>query len=242
MVADRRGRGSRRADAIDIRTLAEAAARAAAGTGVVVRSNLVVALDKTVVIHYSMGMFGAQPKGDEPMSTATTRRLSAAETASLVRKALKTAHPGIKFGVRSKTYAGGASIDVSWTDGPTTSQVEATAKLYQGASFDGSTDTQDYHESLLSTEDGAEVVSYGADFVFCHRSLSSEFQAELKNEIAEFTGEPYDPRRSYRAAALSAPGTHEPATLHHSSHETTWGTDLIARLAWNRPKLPTPAA
>jgi hypothetical protein len=87
--------------------------------------------------------------------TSSTRQLSAAETASLVRKAVKTAHPGVEFRVRSKTYAGGASVDVSWTYGPTAAQIEATAKLYQGATFDGMTDCSTYRESLLSTDDGA---------------------------------------------------------------------------------------
>jgi len=182
-----------------------------------------------------MAMFGAQPKGDEPVTPSTKRRLSAAETAALVRKAVKTAHPGVKFSVRSKTYAGGASIDVSWTDGPTTSQVEATTKLYQGATFDGMTDLRHYHDSLLSTDDGAEVVRYGADFVFCHRSFSPEFMAECENELAELTGEPYEPCRSYNAAALSTPGTDEPAKLCHSQ-EKAWGSDLVHRLAWSRPQ------
>jgi Large polyvalent protein associated domain 29 len=183
-----------------------------------------------------MGMFGAQPKGDESMPISTKRRLSTAATAALVRKAVKTAHPGVKFSVRSKTYAGGASIDVSWTDGPTVPQVEATAKLYQGATFDGMTDSTHYHDSLLSTDDGAEVVSYGTDFVFCNRRLSAEFIGQLENELAALTGEPYDPRRAYHAVALATPGTDEPAKLCSSIHEKTWGTDLIHQLAWSRPQ------
>jgi conjugative element/phage-associated large polyvalent protein len=169
------------------------------------------------------------------MSPTPKRRLSAAETAALVRKAVKGAHPGVKFSVRSKTYAGGASVDVSWTDGPTASEVEATAKLYQGATFDGMTDVKHYHDSLLSIDAGAEVVRYGADFVFCHRSLSPEFMAELENELAEFTGEPYEPCRSYHAAALSTPGSDEPARLCRSQ-EQAWGSDLVHRLAWSRPQ------
>jgi conjugative element/phage-associated large polyvalent protein len=183
-----------------------------------------------------MRMIEAHPIGDESVTPNTKRHLSTAETAALVRKAIKSAHPGVKFGVRSKTYAGGASIDVSWTDGPTVAQVEATAKLYQGASFDGMTDSRQYHDSLLSTDDGAELVSYGADFVSCHRHLSAELMTQLENEVAELTGEPYDPRRAYHAVALSTPGTDEPAKLCSSRHEQTWGTDLIHQLAWNRPQ------
>ncbi len=41
---------------------------------------------------------------------------SAADTAKLVRAALKRSFPGTRFSVRSKTYSAGASIDVSWMD------------------------------------------------------------------------------------------------------------------------------
>jgi len=55
-------------------------------------------------------------------ATPTPRRetvyVSVAETAKLVRAALKAAFPGITFSVRSKSYSMGASISVRWTDGP----------------------------------------------------------------------------------------------------------------------------
>ena len=77
------------------------------------------------------------------MNTQTSPRyLSAAETAKLVRQALKREFADTKFSVRSSTYSGGASIDVSWTDGPRTSRVEAVAKEYQGGRFDGMIDYQ----------------------------------------------------------------------------------------------------
>ena len=63
-----------------------------------------------------------------------------ADTAKLIRKALAKAYPSVKFSVRSKKYAGGASIYVSWMDGPTTSQVDAITSQYQSARFDGSID------------------------------------------------------------------------------------------------------
>lgn len=93
------------------------------------------------------------------------RYLSCAETAKLVRKALKEAFPEIKFSVRSDTYSGGASIRVRWTGGPITSQVEAIAKVFEGADFDGMTDYKSHNSHAL---DG-EPVSFGADFIFCNR-------------------------------------------------------------------------
>ena len=49
--------------------------------------------------------------------------LSCAETAKLVRAALKKAFPGVKFSVKSSVYSMGASIRVGWTDGPVTKAV-----------------------------------------------------------------------------------------------------------------------
>lgn len=69
-----------------------------------------------------------------------THYMTCAETAKLIRAELKRTFPGITFSVRSSTYSGGASIDVSWTDGPTESLVERITSKYQGKDFDGSID------------------------------------------------------------------------------------------------------
>lgn len=103
----------------------------------------------------------------------TSVRLSAAETAKLVRQALKAEWPGVKFSVRSKTYSGGASIDVGWCDGPTAPAVDAVTNLYRGADFDGMQDLKTYR-SALAVVDGEPVeVRYGADFIFSSRSRSA---------------------------------------------------------------------
>jgi len=51
--------------------------------------------------------------------------ISTPATAKLVRMILKEAFPGVRFFVNSRSYAGGASIDVGWMDGPTIDQVRA---------------------------------------------------------------------------------------------------------------------
>ena len=53
-----------------------------------------------------------------------TRYISTTETAKIIRQELAKAFPGIKFSVKSKSYSGGSSIDVGWTDGPTPKMVE----------------------------------------------------------------------------------------------------------------------
>ena len=57
-----------------------------------------------------------------------TKYFTCAETAKLIRQSLKEAFTGVKFSVRSSTYSGGASISVSWTDGPNAAQVESITK------------------------------------------------------------------------------------------------------------------
>ena len=88
-----------------------------------------------------------------------TRWFSAADTAKLVRAALKRGFPGVKFSVRSSTYAGGASIDVSWTDGPLDTDVNPVVKRYAGAGFDGMIDLK-YYRSHYLRPDGTTFVAY----------------------------------------------------------------------------------
>ncbi len=134
--------------------------------------------------------------------------ISCAETAKLLRKAVKAEFPNTKFSVRSKTYAGGASINVSWIDGPTHKQVDAITGRFQGAGFDGMTDYK-YYVSHWRLPDGsvhlakvpeyfghereetpkphpnAEPVSFGADYIFCNRHLSDCMIAATKAAYAK---------------------------------------------------------
>jgi hypothetical protein len=97
-----------------------------------------------------------------------SKYLSCADTAKLIRQSLKEAFPKIKFAVRSSTYSGGASINVSWIDGPNEPQVKAVAGTFSGAYFDGMTD---FKGSTYAMIDGQQV-RFGADFVFCNRRHS----------------------------------------------------------------------
>ena len=140
--------------------------------------------------------------------------LSCAETAKLVRAALKKAFPGVKFSVRSHVYSGGASINVGWVDGPKTKAVEAVAGAYSGGGFDGmidmaySVDSWLYPDGSVSmasspgtsgsmgiyspydheaVEPGAERVRFGAKYIFCERENSLEaFTAATKKVCEEW--------------------------------------------------------
>lgn len=103
------------------------------------------------------------------MST-TVKYVDAAEIAKLVRRDLKRAFPTTKFSVRTDKYSMGASVRVSWVDGPAADRVERIVKRYEGATFDGMQDLKTYHESVI---DGERVHSM-ADFVFCSRRVANE--------------------------------------------------------------------
>jgi hypothetical protein len=146
------------------------------------------------------------------------------KTAKLLRKALKAEFPGVKFSVRSDRYAGGSSINVSYTDGPVVSKVEAVCSLYRGASFDGMTDSMNYHSTFLTTDDGFEEVRMGADFIPVQRTTSPEFQATLIAEFERIYGIKYDAEKLYNEVYVSGF-----SSLHITGVER--GSTLLYRLS-----------
>lgn len=136
-----------------------------------------------------------------------TTYYSVTETAKFIRKALKLAWPGTKFSVRSDKYSGGASIRIAWTDGPKSSDVEHYIAGYEGRGFDGMIDMAYTKDSWLlpdgravvwqsgGTEGSrgvrsayqtikphpeAEKVHFGANYVFCSRTLSDTYVARAE--------------------------------------------------------------
>jgi hypothetical protein len=148
--------------------------------------------------------------------------LTCAETAKLVRRALKEAFPGHRFSVRSDTYSMGASIHVKWTDGPTQKEVDRVVKHFAGGDFDGMIDLA-YHVEHYLSPDGKAVLAYspgtesgggrhpkarspapapdwkrvqfGADHVFPERELSTKFRAALEATVEELSGQEFSELR-----------------------------------------------
>jgi hypothetical protein len=109
--------------------------------------------------------------------------LSCADTAKLVRQALKESFPSVKFSVRSDSYSGGASIDVRWTDGPNGKQVDEILDAFEGAYFCGMTD---YKGSVYHLLDG-KPVRFGADFVTGQREISdAQYAKALKFLVGKY--------------------------------------------------------
>ena len=89
------------------------------------------------------------------------------------RVELKRAFPGVKFSVRSESYAGGNSIWACWTDGPTSKDVDAIIQKYSGGSFDGMDDLYTYAATAWTDAFG------DAKYVFANRHYSDEFVASV---------------------------------------------------------------
>ncbi len=99
-----------------------------------------------------------------------------------LRTELKRAFPGVAFRVRTSQYSGGNSVDVSWTDGPNSQQVEALAKKYQGGHFDGMTDCYEYKRSPWPEVFGE------AKYVFCSREYSDKMLQSVIARVCERLG------------------------------------------------------
>ncbi|MCY1395961.1 hypothetical protein D9M71_109200 [compost metagenome] len=80
-----------------------------------------------------------------------------------MRAALRKAFPKVKFSVRKTSYG---SVTVSWTDGPTTREVEAIVDRHQGGHFDGMEDIYKHEKTPFVAVFG------GAEYVFTRREYT----------------------------------------------------------------------
>lgn len=112
--------------------------------------------------------------------------ITGAETSRFLKETLKERYPDTKFSVRWGGYAGGGSVHISWTDGPSVKEVDEIADSFSGATFDGSQDLKEYKDSVLiklparfESSNESVLVSFGTDFVFTDRELSPQYQSSL---------------------------------------------------------------
>jgi hypothetical protein len=85
--------------------------------------------------------------------------LTHADRAKLIRSALKTAFPSVKFSVRTSVYSMGGDVSVYWMDGPRASDVEPIANAYQTKGFDGSIDMA-FSKHIWLAPDGSASLAY----------------------------------------------------------------------------------
>lgn len=74
-------------------------------------------------------------------------------TAAELRKALRTAFPGVKFSVWMSRGTGYGWLHAEWTDGPTADQVRQITNRFRDSYFDGQDDSYHRIESTLYARD-----------------------------------------------------------------------------------------
>jgi hypothetical protein len=90
---------------------------------------------------------------------AQARYIDVVEAAKMIRKHLKVTFPGVKFSVKSARYAGGASIDIDYIDGPLPESVRTAVAGFRGARFDGMIDLQYNADSWYCAKHGARTAA-----------------------------------------------------------------------------------
>lgn len=171
------------------------------------------------------------------MSTYTPPRyISARNQAKMIRAALKTAFPGVKFSVRCSR---GSAINVRWTDGPTVDDVRAITQLYRGGGFDGMQDLRYSVQTVLSTDDGAELVQFSADFVFEQREISPAARAQIVRELDPLFALSHDvaDEAVWREVCQTRVPVHvdrEGVAYRMGDGTSECLSDVVHRIAWHR--------
>jgi hypothetical protein len=93
-----------------------------------------------------------------------------------IRIELKRAFPSVKFSVT--TARGTGSINIGWTDGPTTEQVKEISDKYQEGNFNGMEDIYEYNRDNVWAE-----VFGGARYVFENRHESPDLTLKAAHEL-----------------------------------------------------------
>jgi hypothetical protein len=106
-----------------------------------------------------------------------------ARAAFNIKKELQNAFPGVKFSVKSSSFAGGNSVDVHWENGPTSAEVDAIISKYEQGSFNGMTDCYEYDHSGYA--DAVEIWLGSTKYAHSHRKVSAEYVAKIRELLIE---------------------------------------------------------
>lgn len=157
-----------------------------------------------------------------PVSEKNNSLVAAAKN---IRIELARVFPGVKFSVKSERFSMGNAVRVSWTDGPTTAQVEDITGKYDAGSFDGMTDCYNYRKDHAWTD------AFGAaKYITFSRDYSSELVQKAidylwdryRPEAAKITPEDYFSGGAWRVEVINGgyPGdTNAQSQIHRFAHK-----------------------
>jgi hypothetical protein len=106
-----------------------------------------------------------------------TDYISTVDTCKIARARLAESWPGVIFSVRKSPSTHSDDIRVSWTDGPTTEQVEALIGSLHSGEFDGMTD--------LAYDNGQP---YANNFMMCERHESAALLTKAAKQVCDKYG------------------------------------------------------
>lgn len=101
-----------------------------------------------------------------------------------IKAALQAKYPGIKFTVRSESYAGGDSIRAGWELGPTDKEVDAIVGRYQEGHFDGMIDLYEYNNDPKSV--AFQDQNGSAKYVFANRDIPEYVYEVIIKKLCEY--------------------------------------------------------
>lgn len=108
--------------------------------------------------------------------------------AAAIRRRLAAEFPGAKFSVRTGRGTGSAGISVSYTDGPSSDDVEAIARTFEGSRYDSSDERYvNTGNTLTVAIDGKEVTGEPlCNSVSVHQDISDEVKEEAGRRWSEY--------------------------------------------------------
>ncbi len=140
-----------------------------------------------------------------------------------IRRELKDAFPETKFSVRSSSYSGGDSIDINWTDGLTSEEVEKITDKYQQGSFNGMEDIYEYSKANVWPD-----VFGGAKYVMCQRHYSNEAYLQAVAEVEKEWG--ITLKVSYTSSNSAYISNEDDKNVDDASNARYWsGSQLVNR-------------
>lgn len=111
---------------------------------------------------------------------------SHAQAAKSIKAELAKKFPGIVFSVRSKSFAGGSDVSVNWTNGPTSSEVNAIIDKYQYGDFDGMQDLYELRRNRPETNGSAK-------YIFGNRHIDPAGYTAMVKDLCRLSGVEYNP-------------------------------------------------
>ncbi|MCK0515958.1 LPD29 domain-containing protein [Williamsia sp. DF01-3] len=137
------------------------------------------------------------------------------ETAAALRKHLRATWPTVKFSVRCERGTGSAWLRVAWVDGPTNTQAQGEWFGFQGAQFNGMTDSYDQLDDHLVCTNPAElpeVRSYSCDGINGERTFTDD---AVRTTVRQLMNE-----NTWLSAAFAVEGIDPEALTYNTLHRS----------------------